>query len=66
MWSAVFSSLAGSLFVIRLIDVRSSTPVALAGTLGVNIASLNSRATFVAAAGVRVSVEPVLHLKPPN
>lgn len=38
--------------MIRLSDVHSHVPVALVGTLGANAASLGSRATFFAAAGV--------------
>lgn len=63
IWSALFSALAGSLFAVRLVDVRSSVIIAMAGTLGANNATLESPATFVAAAGVRYLIESLSNLE---
>lgn len=52
LWSAVFSSLAGSLFVVRLATISTTTSVALAGALGLNTIALGTPSTFASAAGV--------------
>lgn len=48
----MFSSLAGSLFNVRLSAVETVVPVVVSGTLGLNADSQQSAATYVAAAGV--------------
>lgn len=53
LWSALFPSLAGTLFIVRLSDVMSTNNVTLAGTLGVNTNFLSTTATWIVAAGVR-------------
>ncbi|KAF8318773.1 hypothetical protein DL93DRAFT_345472 [Clavulina sp. PMI_390] len=51
IWSALFTSLAGSLFTVKLTAVNSTVTITSAGNIGLNEAQLISPASFISAAG---------------